>query len=164
MGSSCFHSCEKKVGENFLVVLIGDGLPVIDFEFIATGAETMEVGVEGLPVTLLDDLRFGDESAGVFHVHETDGPVELEFDFVAVEEVEDCQIVFAIVEMPETVKEFFRVVKEVGENDDERAAANLVGERVQSSDETGGARRRLFAECIEDVPEVRGVAAGRDVE
>jgi hypothetical protein len=81
-----------------------------------------------------------------------------------VKDVKHGQIVFAIVEMPETVEEFLGVVEEVGEHDDERAAANLVGERVERFDETGLTGGFLFAERVEDVPEVRGIAAGRDVE
>ena len=90
---------------------------IIGGDVVAFTFHVFEEFIESGVIFVFDEIWFGDNDIAIFKIDKTVRTLEVEFDFLRVEEVKHRDIMFAKTEVLEGVSEFLGVDKKVGEDD-----------------------------------------------
>ena len=132
-------------------VVGGGELEVIDAGGAAAAADVGDEGFHGLLVGFAEGPGFGEEFFGAFDVFEEDGVVEGEVDFFLVEDVEDEDVVALVLQASESFVEGVEITEEIGDENDDTAGVDLIGDFEEDGAEVGGAVGFGGLESVEDL-------------
>jgi len=105
-----------------------------------------------------DEARIGQHGIAAFHVDEVGGLVEIEIEFLLIEEMKRGDVVPLETEMLDGGLQFRERDEEIGKDDDERTLADVFRGVVQGGQERGAADRFDAGHLLEDEAEMRGAA------
>ena len=100
-------------------------------------AERVEVAAERLLVAVGDLVRLGEDRGAAFHVEEPHRPAEGEAQLPGVEQVEDRDVMLAEPQVLEAASEQLGLDEQVGEDHDQGALADRLGQLVEDAGEVG---------------------------
>jgi len=143
---------------------VGVGQKIVHAELGAAELEAAQEGGHFAAVVLADGWGVDLEAGVGFHVLEGDGTGEGEVGFGAVEDLDDDELVAGVAEVLEGQEEAVGIVEEVGDEDDQAAAGDFVGQVMEGIGDVGFAGGFDLFEFFEDLVEVAGAAALGDFQ
>ena len=123
----------------------------------ATYTDTLKP-FHGLLVACADILRIRDDPFACLQIHERRRVAEREVDLLPVQNLIDDHVMLLAAEMRQRGADFLDVVEQIGENDDEAAAAALLREAVQRHGQIRLIRRLVGDQRVADGPQMFGAA------
>jgi exopolysaccharide production protein ExoZ len=111
----------------------------VDLHAAAAVLDRRHVLVQGLQITLADADRIGQEFRQLFEAAKQRHVAEREIDFGGIEHVEEHHLVLLIAQVLQAGEDVRHIVEQVGEDEDDAAAAGAAGEFMKVLAEVGGA-------------------------
>src|SRR5262249_27080272 len=102
--------------------------------------------------------RVGKQFGELLQAAEEGRFLERELQLERVEHVEDDHFMSMVTKMPQGRQQVCRLVEQVAEDDDDRAAGDALGQLVKDGAERGLLRRRSLVENLHDLFQVRRLA------
>ncbi len=153
----------EEVGQQVALVAVGRHEMVVGFAGMADLPHFGQILAQAFVVSLRDDPWFERNGRAILEIDKTQRTVEAEFDLLAIEEMENRDIVFVEPQVLEGVVQAFRFEEQIGKDDHERALADFLRDRVQGSDEPGAALRGSGSQRLVNRLQVRGLTHRRDI-
>ena len=90
---------------------------IIGGDVVAFTFHVFEEFIESSVIFVFDEIWFGNNDIAIFKIDKTVRALEVEFDFLWVEEMKHRDIMLAKTEVLEGISKFLGIDKKVGEND-----------------------------------------------
>ena len=128
---------DQEIGEHFFVTPVSRHAAIVRLEFAASSLHASKEAVEFRQILVADERWLSDETAISFEIYETDGPIELEFQFSWIQQMKDSEVMLSETDMLKRAEQFFGFMEEIREDCDQRPRADFFRQIVQGGRKVG---------------------------